>query len=410
MPPPFFDFNIYSALLLVGWANGLLHAVLLLVRWGRERRSSDLFAAAIVCVFCAYAAQWMLGFAGWYDARDWRTVLMFYLPWDHLLALGPLMYFYLRAVTNAGFVWTRSVAGHFLPWAAVVLLYLVAAGYDLVYTAGLLDESLPYFFGTRGPVREHFWLYDPAVVTVLGSLTYLHLSAYLALTVKNYRRYRLYLADGFSDDSGLSLTGLRNLVILIVGGIVLALAVSTYQSIYGEVRYVSEWWHHLVITSLGVLSGIQFYQVSGKRTAVLCYPSEAVSEPEGPTEATAVDKGIWANVSDRMRRHRDFLEADLRLSQLAERVGVQDKVLSAAINRCANQNFNDYVNGLRCEYLVERLQSGDHRQQTLLALALDAGFNSKSTFNRAFRKHYGCSPREVVDRLEAGDNLSQKMI
>ena len=58
-----FDFNVYSSLLLVGWVNGLVHALLLLMRWSKDRRLSDLLAAAIVLVFCAYAAQWMLGFA-----------------------------------------------------------------------------------------------------------------------------------------------------------------------------------------------------------------------------------------------------------------------------------------------------------------------------------------------------------
>ena len=410
MALPFFDFNVYSALLLVGWVNGLVHAFLLLMRWSKDRRLSDLLAAAIVLVFCTYAAQWMLGFAGWYDARDWRTVVMFYFPWDQLLALGPLMYFYLRTVTNVEFPWSRGALYHFLPWAGVMLLYLLAAGFDLVYTAGLLDQPLPYFYGTRGTLREHFWLYDPRVVFLLSAFTYAHLAVYGALVIKTYRRYRKYLAEGFSDDTGLALAGLRNLVVLILGGIVLAFAVATYQSAYGEVRYVSEWWHHLIVASLGTLAGIQFYQVSGSRTALLRYTPGAVDELATTAEITEVDRRIWNKVGERMRRHRDFLEPDLRLCQLAERVGEQDKLLSAAINRCARQNFNDHVNGLRCEYLVDRLRAGDHRQQTLLALALDAGFNSKSTFNRAFRKHYGCSPREAIHRLEEGGNLSQKMI
>ena len=410
MALPFFDFNVYSALLLVGWVNGLVHALLLLLRWRKDRRLSDLLAAAIVVVFGAYAAQWMLGFAGWYDAHDWRTIVMFYLPWDHLLALGPLMYLYLRSATNAGFVWSSKALYHFLPWMAVVGLHMVAVGYDLVYSVGLMHEPLPYFFGTRGPAREQFWWYDPWVVNLMGTLTYLHLGAYLALTVRNYRRYRIYLSDRFSDDSGLTLAGLRNLVILLCGGILLTVAVDIYQSVYGELAYVREWWHHLTVATLGLLSGIQFYQVNGSRTAVLRYTPLAVPDSVSPAGPTDADQIIWVKVVDRMRRHRDFLEPDLRLSQLAERVGEQDKLLSAAINRCAHQNFNDYVNGLRCDYLVEGLRAGNHHQQTLLALALDAGFNSKSTFNRAFRKHYGCSPREAIGRLEAGGNLSQKII
>ena len=98
-----FSFNQFSSLLLVGVVPSVLHLVLLLVRGWREERWNDLFAAGILLVGIAYVSQWMLGFAGWYDARDGRTTIMFYVLWDHLLLLGPLVYLYFRAVTNTNF-------------------------------------------------------------------------------------------------------------------------------------------------------------------------------------------------------------------------------------------------------------------------------------------------------------------
>ncbi|MEO0731920.1 MAG: AraC family transcriptional regulator, partial [Bacteroidota bacterium] len=77
-------------------------------------------------------------------------------------------------------------------------------------------------------------------------------------------------------------------------------------------------------------------------------------------------------------------------------------VLSKVINGVYGMNFNDFINARRCEAFLRKIREGDHRRHTLLSIALDCGFNSKSTFNRAFRKHAGISPGQAVRELVAG--------
>lgn len=59
-------------------------------------------------------------------------------------------------------------------------------------------------------------------------------------------------------------------------------------------------------------------------------------------------------------------------------------------------NFNDFVNYYRTEEVIKKLQSGKHNIHTLLAIAYDCGFNSKSTFNRSFKKQTGLTPKEYL--------------
>ncbi|MGB3802378.1 MAG: AraC family transcriptional regulator [Lewinella sp.] len=412
MQPPFFDFNLYSSLLLIGWLQGTVYAILLMARSYRHRRLSDLFAALILLVATFYVAQWMLGFGGWYDAHDWRTTLMFYISWDNLLLLGPLIYLYFRAVTNSAFHWSGRLAWHFLPWLLTALPSIAAVGYDLIYLRGIAGQPLPGFFGTRGPFRESFWLTDPAVINGLATITYLQLITYLVVTARDYRRYRNYLTEAFSDLTGRTFTGLGSLLVVLVAGIVLTIVVAGYQSAYGEAPYVKEWFHHLTLSGMAFAAGIQFLQVDGDRIGSLQFRIPEVEAVSDTREADVAENlaAIFARTQTRLGQHRDYLEPDLRLKELAERILVQDKQLSAAINASSGQNFNDYINGLRCSYFVNLLERGDHRERTLLALALEAGFNSKSTFNRAFRKYYGCSPKEAIVRMNDGENLSQKMI
>ena len=61
-------------------------------------------------------------------------------------------------------------------------------------------------------------------------------------------------------------------------------------------------------------------------------------------------------------------------------------------------NFNDFVNKYRVEEVKKAFDNGDHKKSTLLGIAFDCGFNSKATFNRAFKKNTGLSPKDYLEK------------
>lgn len=71
-------------------------------------------------------------------------------------------------------------------------------------------------------------------------------------------------------------------------------------------------------------------------------------------------------------------------------------ILSKAINQGFGKNFNDFVNEYRISEVKDRLGKSDLDRMTLLGIALDSGFNSKATFNRAFKKYTGMTPNQYV--------------
>ncbi len=97
-----------------------------------------------------------------------------------------------------------------------------------------------------------------------------------------------------------------------------------------------------------------------------------------------------------MQEARPYLNPGLSLSELAAQVQLPSHQLSKVINDGFEKNFFDYVNGYRIEAFKQRIRSGDHQERTILSLALEAGFNSKTAFNRAFKKHTGQTPREFL--------------
>jgi AraC-like DNA-binding protein len=93
-----------------------------------------------------------------------------------------------------------------------------------------------------------------------------------------------------------------------------------------------------------------------------------------------------------MNEDRIFLDLDLRISDLAEKASIPIHLLSQLINEHYENNFFNFVNGYRIEYAESILKSKEYSHLTISAIALEAGFNSKSTFNTLFKKKYGTTP------------------
>jgi AraC-like DNA-binding protein len=79
---------------------------------------------------------------------------------------------------------------------------------------------------------------------------------------------------------------------------------------------------------------------------------------------------------------------------VAKQLNTNPSIISKVINQGFQLNFNDFINTYRIKAVKEKLHAGEQKTQTLLGIAFDCGFNSKATFNRAFKKETGVSPKE----------------
>ncbi|MFN5778968.1 MAG: helix-turn-helix domain-containing protein, partial [Novosphingobium sp.] len=98
-------------------------------------------------------------------------------------------------------------------------------------------------------------------------------------------------------------------------------------------------------------------------------------------------------------------DPELTLARLARRLGTNTGYLSRAINQGAGSNFASFVAGLRAEAVAERLRAGDPAD--LLTIALEEGFGSKASFNRAFTAALGEAPSAYRRRVSKGENQGE---
>ncbi|MBX2817641.1 MAG: helix-turn-helix domain-containing protein [Saprospiraceae bacterium] len=98
---------------------------------------------------------------------------------------------------------------------------------------------------------------------------------------------------------------------------------------------------------------------------------------------------------------RSYLDPDLTLRRLAESIKLQPNQLSWLINERQNKNFNDLINQHRIEHFVSLAQDPQNAGYTILGLAYESGFNSKTTFNTSFKKEKGMTPRQFLKHHKA---------
>ena len=100
-----------------------------------------------------------------------------------------------------------------------------------------------------------------------------------------------------------------------------------------------------------------------------------------------------------MKEEKLYQQPDLNLIKLAKALNLNPRLLSRIINEQYQQNFSDFVNQYRIEDIKGKLTDPEFSHYTILAIALEAGFNSKSTFNAAFKKNTGMTPSAYRNAL-----------
>ena len=132
-----------------------------------------------------------------------------------------------------------------------------------------------------------------------------------------------------------------------------------------------------------------------------------------PVENETISLGTFQRACERaglktalvalMAQEQPYRDPDLTLADLAEALNTTPHKLSEVLNSEVGQTFYDFVNSYRVEEVRRQLAEAKSRRQNVLALAMDAGFASKSTFNQVFKKRTGQTPSSYRNALAGGN-------
>lgn len=402
-----FDFNFHSSLLLVFFVHNMVYTGLFLYRGIVDGQRPAMWLGVFSLLSASYITPWMVGFAGWYGTQPYRDVL-FYVPFQQLFLFGPVVFFYVVSLFNPRFNLSRRHFPHFLPAILYNLFCIVMVVYDKVIVGR-------YFFLANGQ--------DPDFDEWYQIAGYASMMMYVIAAIRYYYRYKRVVEQVLSNAGDFLFRWVRNFLVAFL----LTLAAWLYVALFGlfyQVDYNDSWWYFLSFALICYYIGIAgynnavvtpfffrtrvfgneavTYQLQAQRLRldaqtgsfeeVILEDADQVEEPTLSPEMQRLGEEIRKLLSE----NRLFEQPDLSLFDLAQHLDTNITVLSRVINRVFQQNFNDLVNQYRIEDFMQRIKNLEHKRHTLLSLAYDCGFNSKTTFNRAFRKATGQTPQEFI--------------
>lgn len=105
-------------------------------------------------------------------------------------------------------------------------------------------------------------------------------------------------------------------------------------------------------------------------------------------------------IKDKIEKRELYINPKLNLRSLSSELNIKERELSRLINEYGKVNFYQFVNEYRIEKFKQLVQSSKFHKFTLLGLANEAGFSSKSTFYAAFNKFEGMSPKQYVTSIK----------
>lgn len=104
-------------------------------------------------------------------------------------------------------------------------------------------------------------------------------------------------------------------------------------------------------------------------------------------------------LTEHMQNKKSFLQANLNIDKLASDTGLSAQEISQTLNHHLGQHFYDFINGYRIEAACQQLADKEHQDITVLDILLSCGFNSKSSFNTAFKKQMKMTPSEYRNNI-----------
>ncbi len=312
-----------------------------------------------------------------------------------MLAIGPGLWIYTCSLTSMRSYQATASTLSLLHWLPFALL--------LIFLLWDTSQGANVFISPQRTLGELISL-SPVV---------LHISIYLGMVANHVYRLRPQVLKSFSNVTDRTLSWLLFLVVLFA--ILILIWVGTWWS----ERTLSDFWSNLMIAcaiSLMGIFGARQRNIFVRQDAIPpAKPNPTpVDEPINPEIETSVEakyqkallssqhvKHIATRLQEIMSTDKPYLETDLTLAELAASIPTSSHQLSQYFSQHTQQNFYDYINGLRVDAVKATLARPQMADRPLLEIALECGFGSKSSFNSVFRRITGMTPGEYRRALHS---------
>ncbi len=298
----------------------------------------------------------------------------------------PLLYFYIRSVTYEDFRLKWKHLSHTIPFVIAILL-LFPRFYLVDH-----DKKIEILTASDGLIIELKLTYLLLHVQVIAYI----IACYIVIL-----KSKKLLLENYSNGNMNYYKWLITLVTLIAIEVVVSTFKNVFMFYYLEVEYELA----LTITGLSallficwlVIKALQTPELYGRVDSKQLLVKQLIARNPLKTTSAQVDEESKEAIG-RLRAHMNtkepYLEPSLSIYHLSKQLDMPSKELSVLINHNLNLHFFDFVNEYRIRKAMELLADTSKSDLTVLEILYEVGFNSKSSFNTAFKKYTQLTPTQ----------------
>lgn len=298
---------------------------------------------------------------------------LYFLPLFYSLSIGPLFYLLVKSKNQIAFKWYDYL--HLILPFVQAIVYFAIGFRSIEFKSSLWENSsFPLY------LKIESFLFSFSILTygVLSRFLLKKGSNKNYFWTKDLKQWLLKFTNGF----------------LLIAIIELCFSIEEYFFNYpfGEIV--------LVLRSCTLVTFVLWISFHGIKQY---FPTEIFhSKPK--LSKSLIDETSLATYKQQLTKllqeEKVYLNPDLNLKLLAQYLQVSEKICSNVLSQGLNSNFNQVINSYRIEAFKNKIHNGEHREYTLTSIAYDCGFDSKSTFNRAFKFATNMPPSQFVKSLE----------
>lgn len=302
------------------------------------------------------------------------------------LLLGPLLYLYIYLLTQGK--WPKNFLLHLIPFALYV---------SSIIPFYMLSASEKIAFGEKVFLNKQ----QSTLALVIQVVRSVHVMAYIISGLLLIKRFDKLLENNFSETEKINLHKCQDLLRLYIVICLVSIAI-----------FIAGFFipFHLVMANNLVGLGISLFiyilaYMSWSRPELKVSQLVPLSEETNPDYTEEKSRSTlhlpdeqYQKLSRQLEKlitdDKVYLENELSLAQLSEKLKIQPYQTSELISRQYQESFFDLINRNRIEEVKKRLHDPAYSHLSILGVALDCGFNSKSSFNTAFKKFTGQTPSQ----------------
>ena len=370
-------------LVILGSLQGFLLALVFITNKKFNRRSNQYLA---LLIFVLSLMNLLNVYRDMENGRFFQEGLLGYLPlyWFYLIPFS--LYYFVHYLLNPDYQFKRKEYWFLLPFVLHFIYRLI----------------LSYWYLTSSPILEQykgiFWGCNDVFEVVAMVMTL----AVLVINIKKLQRYQNQLTDNYADIESQSLNWLKytliaSLVLWSLWAIPFLLDApdrSYYYPLFLGQSLIMYWLGYVMY------SKSDLFEISEILT-------EEAKEESGNGELSQKTDEHYQKLLELIETEKLFKNPDLSMTLLAGRMKLSNGYLSQIINQKEGKNFFDFINTYRVEEVKQNLTDSAYDHFSILGIALEAGFKSKSTFNAVFKKMTGHTPTAYKKLLQQEVNKSE---